>query len=403
MNHLKEQVLRVARLEEVVERYLLLGRTGSSRYTLTGLCPFHADRHPSLRVRVDKQYYKCFACGEGGDVFRFVQQIEGIGFHEALVKLAGWYGLSTRLSGGSLPLLTQPVRKKEQELKPISALSAVAVAYLLREHGVMLANLKEYTPADPVLTDTYRTFEVGLAPDSLPAAYHCFCRRLIFPIRNEVGQLVAFAGRYLGEPDKEIAKYVNSPTSAVYQKDHLLYGLYQAKEAILQHHFVYITEGYKDVLAMHAAGFQQTVALAGTALTVHHAALLKRYTRRVVLVLDGDCAGQEASRKAGQILTQSGLSVSYLTLAPGEDPDSLLRSQGKETFVQSIRQLTTICRLETYEIELIDHMKIIYDDLAIALSTEDHFRLLHELKPLCRRLGKVTVRLRRNPVVRIGF
>lgn len=396
MNTLKEQLLRVVRLEEVVERYLPLGQRGSANHTLVGLCPFHTDRHPSLRVRVDKQYYKCFACGEGGDVFRFVQQIEGIGFREALEKMAAWYGLSA----GTSTVLSLPVRRKVPHFNPVAVASPAAIAYLLREHGVMLSRLMVYTPSDAALVDTYRAFEVGKAPALLPAAYQSLCQRLTFPIRNEAGELVAFAGRYPGEPKEGVAKYVNSPTTVVYQKERLLYGLYQAREAILQHGFVYITEGYKDVLAMHAAGLPHTVALCGTALTAHHAALLTHYTRRAVVMLDGDAAGAEGSRKAAAHLQAAGIAVSYLTLAPGEDPDSLLHRLGKEAFVSAIRCLTNICRLETYERELLAQQQALYAELALALSPEDRQRMLRELMPLRRRLGQVTKRLGRNVVVK---
>lgn len=398
MNNLKEQLLRVVRLEEVVERYLPLGRTGSASHTLVGLCPFHTDRHPSLRVRVDRQYYKCFACGEGGDVFRFVQQIEGIGFREALEKLAAWYGLSA----GTNMVLLQPMRRKVQNFKPVAVASPSAIAYLLREHGVMLSCLTGYAPSDTLLADAYRAFEVGMAPSSLPAAYQSLCCRLIFPIRNEAGELVAFAGRYQGEPHQGVAKYVNSPTTVVYHKEHLLYGLYQAREAILQHGFAYITEGYKDVLAMHAAGFEHTVALCGTALTVHHASLLKHYTRRAVVMLDGDAAGAEGSRKAAIRLQAAGIAVSYLTLAPGDDPDSLLHRLGKESFVSAIRRLTNICRLETYERELLAQQQALYSNLALALAPEERRRMLRALLPLRRRLGMVTKRLGRNVVAKMG-
>ncbi|MEG1544984.1 MAG: CHC2 zinc finger domain-containing protein [Tannerellaceae bacterium] len=276
MDGLKEQILRVVRLEDVVARYLPLGRSGG--HTLVGLCPFHADRHPSLRVRTDKQYYKCFACGEGGDVFRFVQQVEGVSFREALLRIAGWYGLYASDGVFSLP----PVRCRQ--VPPEGAVlvaSRAAILSLLRQHQFILGCLTPYVPTEPVLAAAYLAFEVGLAPSSLPASYVSLCGRLVFPIRNEAGTLVAFAGRYVGVADGKTAKYVNSPTSPVYHKDRLLYGLSLAEASIRRHGFVYVTEGYKDVLAMHAVGFEQTVALCGTALTAHHAELLRRNTHQL--------------------------------------------------------------------------------------------------------------------------
>lgn len=411
MDNLRERILRVVRLEEVVERYLSLGRVGAGSHTLVGICPFHDDRHPSLRVRTDKQYYKCFACGQGGDVFSFVQEIEGIGFREALLKLAAWYGLSAEADSPRDAArdtkpgtgLLHPVRRPTEPFRPQSVVSPAAIGSLLREHSLMLNRLAAYVPTDAALADTYRAFEVGIAPEALPASYGSFSRRLVFPIRSEAGELVAFAGRHLGEPNPKTPKYVNSPTTAIYRKDRLLYGLYQAKEAIRRHRFAYITEGYKDVLAMHAAGFPHTVALCGTALTPHHAALLRRHTARVVLMLDGDSAGVEGSRRAATCLQAAGLAVSFVSLAPGEDPDSMFAHLAPEKFAATIRRLTKVSRLETYERQLLHLLQTAYANLDIAFSAEDRQQMLRHLLPLRRRLAKVTARLGRNVVTKPSF
>lgn len=398
---LKDKIQQIARLEDVVERYFPLHRTGKS---LTGLCPFHADRHPSFHVNVEQQYYKCFACGEGGDLFKFVQKIEGCDFRTALKKLAGWYGLTD--TDDFQPIKYPPVKKKplpvaEDKPQPVSRMHIEA---LLRSHQMVLGLLEAYVPEDEMLRETYKLFEVGQASAFLPYDYTYLCNRIVFPIRNEQGMLVAFAGRYRGETKgTDIRKYMNSSNSAVYHKSTLLYGLYQAEEAIRRHGFVYITEGYKDVLAMYAAGFHNTVALCGTALTVQHAELLRRYTRNVIVMLDSDEAGQTNGFKSARLLDGKGFSVGRIILEPGHDPDSLLRATGKDAFAEYIKKATRFSRLEIYETDLLKQIKHLLSELSLALVAEERSKLFSQMLPLHKRLGKVTARLAHSPVMKADW
>lgn len=392
----------MARLEVVVERYLPLKRSGSSAKTLVGLCPFHADRHPSLCVNVKEQYYKCFACGEGGDLFKFVQQMEGCDFRTALKKLSAWYGLPDT-GEDYRPVKYPPVRPKQQPA-PVEPVSQLCIDSLLRSHRMIFDLLETYIPETDILRETYNTFEVGMAPAALPASYADLCGRIIFPIRNEKGELVAFAGRYRGETEgTDIRKYVNSPNSPVYHKGTILYGLYQALEAIRKHHFVYITEGYKDVLAMHAAGFRNTVALCGTALTGQHVTLLSRYTRYVIIMLDGDDAGQTNGIKSARLLVEKGFSVGRIVLEPKHDPDSLLCMMGRENFTEYIRKLTRFSRLEVYETDLLRQIKKMLEDLHLALTVTERKDLFAGMIPLHKRLEKVTRLLAHSPVLKAGW
>ena len=395
--NLKDQIKQVARLEEVVERYLSLTQRSGGGMTLIGLCPFHTDRHPSLHVNTKEQYYKCFACGAGGDLFTFVQEMEGCDFREALQILARWYGLSE--TNDYRPQIYPPLKKTPQPVTE-ELVSWFRVESLLRSCRMIFDLLEEYHPEDDILRETYRAFEVGIAPDSLPSDYKNYCNRLIFPIRNEKGVLVGFAGRYQGETKgTDIRKYVNSPDSPVYHKGELLYGLYQAQEAIRKHGFVYITEGYKDVLAMHAVGFCNTVALCGTALTDQHAILLGRYTRHVVVMLDGDAAGETNSYKVVCLLAERGFSVSRILLAPQHDPDSLLRKTGHESFVSYLKSATRFSRLEAYEKELLKRIEQLLAELKLALTIEERSGLLFRMISLHKRLGKVTQILLHAPVL----
>lgn len=399
--NLKDKILSIARLEDIVERYLPLKGTGYSKKTRIGLCPFHADRHPSLHVNVKDQYYKCFACGEGGDLFKFVQKMEGCDFREALKKLAGWYGLSD--TDDWQPVKYPPVRR-EQPTKPVELINPIYVDNLLRNHLMVLGLQEEYVPDNEILRDTYKTFEVGVASSFLPYDYNDLCNRLIFPIRNEHGDLVAFAGRYRGETtDTNIRKYVNSPDSPIYHKSKILYGLYQAQEAIKQHKFVYITEGYKDVLAMHAAGFRNTIAICGTALTEEHAELLGRYTRYAIVMFDGDEAGQTNGLKSARLLASKGFSVGRIILEPKHDPDSLLSEVGVQAFVDYMKKTTRFSRLEVYETDLLRKIEQALSELQLALTFSERRDLFARLLPLHKRLAKVTGLLTHSPVMKADW
>lgn len=399
--NLKDQLVSVASLADVVQRYLPLHRNGSSPKTMLGICPFHDDRHPSLHVNVKDQYYKCFACGESGDLFKFVQKMEGCGFREALEILAGWYGLSetddyrpTKLP--SAKKMVQPVREE--------VVSQLHIDGLLRSCQLVFDLLEYYQPEDEMLRETYKAFEVGLAPSALPFDYKNFCNRIVFPIRNERGVLVGFAGRYRGETKgTDIRKYINSPTSPVYHKTEILYGLYQAQEAIRQHKFVYITEGYKDVLAMHAAGFRNTVALCGTALTDQHAALLSRYTRYAIVMLDGDEAGQTNAIKSAHLLSGKGFSVGRIVLEPKHDPDSLLCQMRREAFIAYMKAATRFSRLEVYEATLLKRIEQILSQLRLALTVEERRDLFARMLPLHKRLAKVTELLAHSPILKADW
>ena len=401
--NLKDRIKQVACLEEVVERYLPLDRKSGSGKTRVGLCPFHPDKHPSFHVHIKEQYYKCFACGAGGDIFKFVQEMEGCDFRKALKILAGWYGLpdTDDEPGAYVPL------KRTLPAKPLdkaTLFSPLHREYLLHSHRLIFDLLEGYTPDDEILRDTYRCFEVGTAPSALPASYAGLCGRLIFPIRNERGDLVAFAGRYQGETSgADIRKYVNSPNSIIYRKGELLYGLYQAGESIRRHGFVYITEGYKDVLAMHAAGFGNTVALCGTALTEQHATLLERYTRRVVVMLDGDTAGQVNGIRSARLLAGKGFLVGQVILQPGHDPDSLLRTMGHEGFVGYMKTATRFSRLETYEADLLRQIEQILSQLKVALTVGERNSLFSRMITLQKRLAKVTQILAHSAVFKADW
>ena len=324
INNIKQSAPQI---EEVIGRYVQLTRKGKS---LLGLCPFHEDHHPSLSVNLEKQYFTCFACGEKGDVIHFLQKIEGLSFKEAVKQLTGDRG-----QGG-----VKTVKKDKKQL-PVDSdakqLSTVTCQLLLEKNLEFFSSLLPAASGDSDLTPTWLDFEVGTSPAMVAGEWKAMRNRLVFPIRDEEGILVGFGARRLTEVPGS-PKYINSPTSELYRKNELLYGLNIARKAIREKGYAILVEGYKDVLAMHAAGFGNTVALCGTALCDGHIALLKKYTSRVLVMLDADTAGRNASEKAVSLLRMQGIRAYGVELPEGEDPDSLFRLWGKERFTGYLRK-----------------------------------------------------------------
>ncbi len=314
INNIKQSAPQI---EEVIGRYVQLTRKGKS---LLGLCPFHEDHHPSLSVNPEKQYFTCFACGEKGDVIHFLQKIERVSFGEAVKKL--------KIENGKL--------KIKSEVKPEVKLTK-RVCETEKQNLLFFSSLLPAASGDSDLTPTWLDFGVGTSPAMVVGEWKAMRNRLVFPIRDEEGILVGFGARRLTETSGS-PKYINSPTSELYRKNEILYGLHIARKVIREKQYAILVEGYKDVLAMHAAGFKNTVALCGTALCDGHIALLKKYTSRVQVMLDADTAGRKASEKAVYLLRMQGIRAYGVELPEGEDPDSLFRLWGKDRFTGYLRK-----------------------------------------------------------------
>lgn len=314
INNIKQSAPQI---EEVIGRYVQLTRKGKS---LLGLCPFHEDHHPSLSVNPEKQYFTCFACGEKGDVIHFLQKIEGVSFGEAMKKL--------KVENGKM--------KIKSEVKPEIKLTK-SVCETEKQNLQFFSSLLPAASGDSDLTPTWLDFGVGTSPAMVVGEWKAMRNRLVFPIRDEEGILVGFGARRLTETPGS-PKYINSPTSELYRKNEILYGMHIARKVIREKQYAILVEGYKDVLAMHAAGFRNTVALCGTALCDGHIALLKKYTSRVLVMLDADTAGRKASEKAVYLLRMQGIRAYGVELPEGEDPDSLFRLLGKDRFTGYLRK-----------------------------------------------------------------
>lgn len=335
---------------EVVSTYVALKRSGANH---VGLCPFHAEKTPSFNVNPPRGIYHCFGCGVGGDAISFVQRMEGLSFPEAVRSLAERYGIEIAEEPRT-PEQEMARQRREQLLRINEVAAEFYHSILMNNEDARARGARSYLKERGYGRESAQIFRLGYAPDGWETLadhlnkkgfdgelvrelglvrpgkqgrgdYDLFRARLIFPIFSPRGEVAAFGARVL---DKSLPKYINSPESPVYHKSATLYGLYQARDAMRHSNEAIVVEGYFDVLALHRAGFSQAVATCGTALTVEHARLLKRYVERVVLLFDQDSAGRQATFRAMEALLPEGLTVAATSLTSGEDPDSFLARQG---------------------------------------------------------------------------
>ena len=354
----KEEVRGAADIVEVVEDYVKLKRSGRS---WKGLCPFHDERTASFHVTPDLGIYKCFGCGASGDVFNFVMEMEGVGFVEAMRSLGDRYGVS-------LPEEDDEEASEEHSLREgiYHALKYAGVFFYrhlmeteeaqkardyLQKRGYNRKIIKKYglgyAPADG--EKLYRTaIDSGLNEEYLLEAglikpskrddgfYDAFRGRLMFPIFNPSGKVIAYAGRVLGK--QKTAKYINSPQTKVYNKSKVLYGINFAKNEIRKSDEVILVEGYTDVISLQQYGVNNVVASSGTSLTPQQMNLLHRYGETITMIYDSDSAGQRAMKRGINIALREGMDVKLLELPEGEDPDSFVRQFGKDSFLDMHRE-----------------------------------------------------------------
>ncbi|MGH9326691.1 MAG: DNA primase [Terriglobia bacterium] len=344
-----EEVRSKVDIVKIIGDYVKLRKSGAN---FTGLCPFHQEKSPSFAVHPVKQIFHCFGCGVGGDVFKFIMLIENLTFPEALERVAEKAGIE--LSGRWAAEHHDADARTRAALHRIHELAAqffaaqlgataegrAARAYLgdrgLTDEDVARFRLG-YAPAGGRelarrLAEEGLSREVihasglvapGHEPDSSP--YDRFRRRVIFPIANESGKIVAFAGRSLTD---EPPKYLNSPETPIYAKSRILYHLHRAGASIRKLDYAVLVEGYMDAIALASRGVENVVASCGTSLTESQVRLLGRYTRRVVVNYDPDSAGKAATERSLGLLLEEGFEVKVLTLPEGIDPDSFIRKQG---------------------------------------------------------------------------
>ena len=355
------RILDATNIVDVVGEFVRLRKAGVN---YKGLCPFHDDKTPSFMVSPARGICKCFACGKGGNAVNFLMLHEQITYPEALRWLARRYGIEIEERE-----LTAEERAAQTDRESMLIVNEWARDYFhqtLLQHPDGRAIGLQYFRQRGIRDDIIERFQLGyalparqaLSAEALQKGYQArylamtglcyenergladrYAGRVIFPWLNVSGRVVAFGGRLLDSRTKGVAqKYVNSPDSELYHKDHELYGIYQAKQQIAKQDRVYMVEGYTDVIAMHQAGVENVVANSGTALSYHQIRLLKRFTPNITLLYDGDEAGIHAAMRGTDMLLQEGMNLKVLLLPDGDDPDSFARKHSADELRQYIAE-----------------------------------------------------------------
>lgn len=360
-----ERIKEAADIVDVVSEFVSLKRSGSN---YKGLCPFHNDRTPSFYVSPTRGTCHCFTCGEGGDSVGFLMKHEQLTYPEALRWLANRYGIEIEEKQ-----LTDEQRKQQTEREGMFIANNWAADYytdILHNDVDGRAVGMQYFRQRGFRDDIIKKFRLGFSPadryamprkakekgynlnfleqtglcykDNKGELVDRFSGRAMFPWISVSGNVVAFGGRVLDQRTKGVnQKYVNSPDSVIYHKDHELYGIYQAKKAIGKEDSVFMVEGYTDVISMHQCGIENVVANSGTALSVHQIHLLHRFTSNIVLLYDGDDAGIHAALRGTDMLLAEGMNVKVLLLPDGDDPDSFARKHTADDFRKYVEEHQT--------------------------------------------------------------
>ena len=337
-----QEVRARASIVEVVSDYVTLKKAGRNH---AGLCPFHSEKTPSFTVNEEKGIFYCFGCQAGGDVFKFLMQYDGLTFPESIERLAERYGIPVRGSQsgggrrGELFRLNERAAELFHTLLLDPSQGSQARAYL-KVRGVEESLWRRFrlglAPRGDVLTGRFRSegvalrdaAEAGLVAEKGPGNYRDrFFDRIIFPITEPSGKVIGFGGRVMGDG---APKYLNSPETPLFHKGAQVYGLRQARDGIRSNDRVVVVEGYLDVLSLAQFGATHVVATLGTALTADHLRLLGRYTRNVTALFDGDAAGRNAAARSFEVFQQAGLWGQAAFLPEGSDPDSFVRTEGRE-------------------------------------------------------------------------
>jgi DNA primase len=381
----KETVRAQADIVRIVGDYVKLKKSGAQNFS--GLCPFHGEKTPSFSVHATRQFFHCFGCGKSGDVFKFVQEIEKISFPEALRLLAQKLGIAMPRTQYSSEYEADDAKQRGQLIEIHERACKFFEDQLRRPEG---AHAREYLAGRGLKEETIRTFRMGFAPDSgftlkdrlksdfseelmrasglfswkegadvsntperakparsgdpgsgggpaTAAMYSKFRNRVMFPIANENGKVIAFTGRTLAKDEKSGPKYLNSPETPIYSKSRVLYNLDRAKEAIRKLGYVILVEGQMDCIAVYSAGFHNVAASSGTAFTETQVRLLGRFSKDIVVNFDPDTAGAAATDKSLGMLLEEEFNIRVLRLEAGFDPDLFIRRNGAEAYARALK------------------------------------------------------------------
>jgi DNA primase len=359
-----ERVRESINIVDIIGQYTQLRRSGTHRYV--GLCPFHNEKTPSFSVSEDKQFYHCFGCKKAGNVYTFVQEIQGLTFPETVEFLAQRAGISLPIETKASAEDHQRQDQRREREKLLFRINQFATQFFQKqlEKAGPQSKVAQYLKERGLQPETVHHFQLGYAADDwenfvracarqqvpLAAAetlglirgrgeeksghYDIFRDRLMFPILSSTGQVLGFGGRVLGDGQP---KYLNSPESEIFHKGRVFYGLGETAKHIRVEDRVIVVEGYMDFLALYQAGLKPVVATLGTALTQDHARVLKRHTKRVIVLFDGDEAGQEAAERSLPILLHEGLIPHALILPNQLDPDDFVTQRGMKELEELLK------------------------------------------------------------------
>ncbi|RNF41029.1 DNA primase [Planococcus salinus] len=354
-----EKVRSSTDIVDLVGEYVQLTKRGRNWF---GLCPFHGESTPSFSVTADKQIFHCFGCGAGGNVITFLMDIENISFQDALARLGSRAGIEVEIN--SNPEDSSPAASKsDQQLISMHEFAAEMYHHILMntEEGQSALDYLESRGFTHEMIEKNRigwslpewnymatalqrkgfseeelvTSGLAIEREQSNGFFDRFRGRIMFPIMNENGKVIAFSGRVL-EQSKQEAKYMNSPESPIFQKSQVLYNVHQARNAIRKNRKIVLFEGFMDVIAAGKAGVHNALATMGTSLTAHHIRKMKRFAQEVVICFDGDDAGWEAAKRAAIALNEENFKVEVAVLPGKMDPDDFIREQGAEAFQERI-------------------------------------------------------------------
>lgn len=358
-----DRILAVAQIEEVVADYVSLTKRGAN---YMGLCPFHSEKTPSFVVSPSKGICKCFGCGKGGNAVNFIMQIEQLSYFEALRFLAKRYNITIEEKKLSAQEIAQ--RNERESMLAVNEFADQYFQSTLTSHEEGRAVGLSYFVERGFSEVTMKKFHLGFCPSDKKSFHEAalskgfqkeyllktglcyekeqtqtlvdnFWGRVIFPIMSVSGQVLGFGARVLDSRTKGVQmKYKNSAESSLFVKRNELYGIYQAKQAIGKEDRVFLVEGYTDVISMHQAGIENVVASSGTSLTTGQISLMRRYTKNVTVLYDGDAAGIKASERGIDLLLQEGMNVQLVVMPNGEDPDSFAKKNNGNDFIDYLRE-----------------------------------------------------------------
>jgi DNA primase len=368
MSNFAQDLKQQADIVRIIGEYITLKKTGGQNFL--GICPFHNEKTPSFSVHATRQFFHCFGCSESGDVFKFVQKIENITFPEAVRAVAQKLGVALPKQSFSSP---EEAREAKQRVALIDIHEAACNFFQDQLRRPDAARAREYLQGRELSDTALRQFRIGFAPDSgfllrdqlrvkfpedllkasglfswkeearkegaeahPPAMYSKFRSRIVFPITNEQGKVIAFTGRTIETGERAGPKYLNSPETPIYSKGRVLFNLDKAKEAVRKLGYAILVEGNVDCISVFTAGFQNVIATSGTAFSEAQVRLLARFTKNVVVNFDPDTAGAAATERSLAMLVQEDFQIKVMTLEAGFDPDLFIRKKGGQAYAEAL-------------------------------------------------------------------